>query len=392
MSQRWTKRILIVDDQRETGRMLRTGLEMLERGYAVVDVPSGEEALLELRRQPFDLVVCDYLLPGISGPELVRRARGRQADLRFLVITGQDLNHVQAEFEGLGVLGIFEKPIDLDRFVETVSALLDGGAETAFQPVPPQEGEIGPSPAGEARISRLLSALLADLGAHTVAFTSRGGRVVSQQGRPDASLPFEDLVAFLTANFVTTTRLSVHLGGGLTRALHYYGGSRYDIYTLAVNDHFFLIILFPGGSQKQIGAVLRYGQRAVLQLRALLEREAPARSEEARQAGTESADAPADAGDGPLAESALAAAPEAATAADMDTGGGDGAEAEVPVLELDLESLEADLEAFDDLDSFWEDAGTDRDVLSEEALSMDEAIELGLFTDGTEDAGGEDED
>ena len=37
-------RILIVDDQREVARVLRTSLELLDRGYHIVDVPSAEEA------------------------------------------------------------------------------------------------------------------------------------------------------------------------------------------------------------------------------------------------------------------------------------------------------------------------------------------------------------
>ena len=48
-------RILIVDDQRDITRMLRIAMEALGRGYQVSDVPSAEEALLEIRRAPVDV-------------------------------------------------------------------------------------------------------------------------------------------------------------------------------------------------------------------------------------------------------------------------------------------------------------------------------------------------
>ena len=64
-------RILIVDDQRDITRMLRLAVEALGRGYSVADVPSAEEALLEVRRAAVDLLITDLRLPGISGLELI---------------------------------------------------------------------------------------------------------------------------------------------------------------------------------------------------------------------------------------------------------------------------------------------------------------------------------
>ena len=70
------RHILLVDDQREVRRIMRASLEMLNRGYAIAEVPSGEEALLELARQRYDLLITDQRLPGLSGLELLGRVRG----------------------------------------------------------------------------------------------------------------------------------------------------------------------------------------------------------------------------------------------------------------------------------------------------------------------------
>jgi DNA-binding response OmpR family regulator len=77
-------RILIVEDQARTARELRSGLEAsgLEGRVAA----SGEEALRLLDTEPFEAMVVDVMLPGISGLELVRRLRdqGRVIPAVFL--------------------------------------------------------------------------------------------------------------------------------------------------------------------------------------------------------------------------------------------------------------------------------------------------------------------
>ncbi len=73
------QRILIVEDQRDVRRLLRAGLETLELDLEIIDVPSGEEALLLSTRQPFDVLVADVRLPGISGLELKKRAQIQQS-------------------------------------------------------------------------------------------------------------------------------------------------------------------------------------------------------------------------------------------------------------------------------------------------------------------------
>ena len=57
------KRILLVDDQRDVTRMLRASLETLGHHFTIVDVPSGEEALLEIKRGGVDLLITDVRLP-----------------------------------------------------------------------------------------------------------------------------------------------------------------------------------------------------------------------------------------------------------------------------------------------------------------------------------------
>jgi two-component system phosphate regulon response regulator PhoB len=66
-------RILIVEDEEPLTLLLRYNLEAA--GYAVDSAANGDEAELKLRENAPDLVVLDWMLPGVSGMELCRRLR-----------------------------------------------------------------------------------------------------------------------------------------------------------------------------------------------------------------------------------------------------------------------------------------------------------------------------
>src|SRR5215218_3686025 len=77
-------RILIVEDEEPLALLLRYNLEAA--GYAVECVARGDEAELRLAEELPDLVLLDWMLPGVSGVELCRRIRARKATERLPVI------------------------------------------------------------------------------------------------------------------------------------------------------------------------------------------------------------------------------------------------------------------------------------------------------------------
>ncbi|MBA4750972.1 MAG: response regulator [Sphingopyxis sp.] len=78
--------ILIVDDEEAVRDSTAAILE--DMGHEVTQAASGEQALREIRSRPFDLVITDYLMPGMTGLELAAEARKVRADLPLLMITG----------------------------------------------------------------------------------------------------------------------------------------------------------------------------------------------------------------------------------------------------------------------------------------------------------------
>jgi len=76
--------ILVVDDERHVRNLIRKILE--ENGYHVTTITTGEEALVELRKAKFDLLILDLKLPGISGNELLKRMRQEGIELPTLIV------------------------------------------------------------------------------------------------------------------------------------------------------------------------------------------------------------------------------------------------------------------------------------------------------------------
>ncbi len=77
-------RILVVEDEDTLSLLLAYNLEA--EGFAVECVERGDEADLRLIEAPPDLVILDWMLPGVSGLEICRRMRARQIDARLPVI------------------------------------------------------------------------------------------------------------------------------------------------------------------------------------------------------------------------------------------------------------------------------------------------------------------
>src|SRR5262245_46864369 len=79
-----TARILIVEDEEPLTLLLRYNLEA--EGYDVDITARGDEAEIRLKESPPDLVVLDWMLPGLSGIELCRRLRARTDTERLPII------------------------------------------------------------------------------------------------------------------------------------------------------------------------------------------------------------------------------------------------------------------------------------------------------------------
>ncbi len=116
-----SERILVVEDDRAIADTLRRGL--IFEGYRVTLAYDGEEALACARDQPLDLVVLDWMLPGLDGLEVCKRLRAA-SDMPILMLTAKDSISDRVQGLDAGADDYLVKPFAFDELLARIRALL----------------------------------------------------------------------------------------------------------------------------------------------------------------------------------------------------------------------------------------------------------------------------
>jgi two-component system phosphate regulon response regulator PhoB len=119
-----TPRILVVEDEPDLALLLAYNLEA--EGYVAENVERGDEAELRLAEDPPDLVILDWMLPGLSGIEICRRLRSREATrtLPVIMVTGRGEEAERVRGLSVGADDYVVKPFSVPELMARVHALL----------------------------------------------------------------------------------------------------------------------------------------------------------------------------------------------------------------------------------------------------------------------------
>jgi len=115
-------KILVVDDERALRVTLAANLEL--EGMEVVEAESGERALELLRSSPFDLMLSDIRMGGMSGAELFRQAKKLRPEMPVVLMTAFALEDVVRGALRNGVFAILPKPFDVGHLSRTLRRAL----------------------------------------------------------------------------------------------------------------------------------------------------------------------------------------------------------------------------------------------------------------------------
>lgn len=113
--------ILLVEDEIRVADFIRRGLSA--EGWSVVHAGSGEDALDLAREAPFDVVVLDLMLPGMSGQDVCRKLRARLDRTPVLMLSALDTTDERIAGLRLGADDYLAKPFDFDELVARLEAL-----------------------------------------------------------------------------------------------------------------------------------------------------------------------------------------------------------------------------------------------------------------------------
>jgi CheY-like chemotaxis protein/glycine cleavage system H lipoate-binding protein len=120
MSER--KQILVVDDELSVCKSIASALA--DDAFDVSTVLSADEALQELAKRSFDVVISDLMMPGMSGMELLEKIHGTHPDTTVIMITGYPSVRSAVQAVKLGAFDYLPKPFTPNELRSLVSRAL----------------------------------------------------------------------------------------------------------------------------------------------------------------------------------------------------------------------------------------------------------------------------
>lgn len=119
-------KILIIDDERAIRSTLREILEYED--YIVEDIDNGVDGLELIKKNDYDLVLCDIKMNRMDGMEVLTEGLNYKPDLTFIMISGHGTVETAIEASKKGAYDFISKPPDLNRLLLTVRNALDRGS------------------------------------------------------------------------------------------------------------------------------------------------------------------------------------------------------------------------------------------------------------------------
>ena len=116
--------ILLIDDDEWIRDAMRIFFET--EGCRITALETAEDALEMIHRQDYDIIICDYKLPGINGLALLKEVRQTRSDALTVLITAYKTADLVSEAKNIGVNAFIAKPFNSETVEATLNYLISG--------------------------------------------------------------------------------------------------------------------------------------------------------------------------------------------------------------------------------------------------------------------------
>ncbi len=119
-------KLLIVDDHPNTAAMLARVLSKFDTPVDITTASGGEEALEMIGDQNVDILITDFIMPGVNGLELIESLKGSQKPAHIILITAYDTPGLALTARKLNVQDYLVKPVQPEKIRGLVGKAIDG--------------------------------------------------------------------------------------------------------------------------------------------------------------------------------------------------------------------------------------------------------------------------
>lgn len=116
-------RILVIDDEENIINSISPILK--DEGHVVFSGKTGEDAMLSLKINEFDLIILDVWLPDVDGTELLEKIKKLYPEVSVIMISGHGSIDIAVKSTRSGAFDFLEKPPSLDRLITSVNNALE---------------------------------------------------------------------------------------------------------------------------------------------------------------------------------------------------------------------------------------------------------------------------
>lgn len=118
-------KILIIEDEESIRRVLKKILKEENKSYEVEEASNGVEGIEKIKKEDFDLVLCDIKMPQMDGMEVLEMTKQINSEIPVVMISGHGDLETAVNAMRLGAYDYISKPPDLNRLLGTVRNALD---------------------------------------------------------------------------------------------------------------------------------------------------------------------------------------------------------------------------------------------------------------------------
>jgi CheY-like chemotaxis protein len=124
MESRPKRLVLIVEDERRDSELITEVLEECDCEITVDVATNAEEGLAKVLHTRFDLIICDYCLPGMNGLAFLKEVKKTNGNIPVLVLTGYGQQELEAQVIRHGACTYLSKDADLRILINVVKEAL----------------------------------------------------------------------------------------------------------------------------------------------------------------------------------------------------------------------------------------------------------------------------